>query len=168
MNLAELNHLDRPTLAEQLHKCCGATRWVERMLDVFPVADKDTLLDHADRIWHNLGPDDYREAFTHHPKIGDLNGLREKFASTSAWAAGEQGRVAQASDETLRALAQGNADYEQKFGYIFIVCATGKSADEMLQLLRQRLPNNADQEIRVAADEQRKITRIRLEKLLSA
>lgn len=168
MTLAELNHLDRPALAEQLRKCCGAARWVEQMLDVFPVPDQATLFAQADHIWLHLTADDYREAFTHHPKIGDLNALKEKFASTSTWAAGEQGRVAQASDATLQALAQGNDDYEQKFGYIFIVCATGKSADEMLHLLQQRLPNDSDQELRVAADEQRKITRIRLEKLLSA
>ncbi|RTQ50059.1 2-oxo-4-hydroxy-4-carboxy-5-ureidoimidazoline decarboxylase [Hymenobacter gummosus] len=167
MTLHELNHLDRPARAEQLRKCCGATRWVEQMLDIFPVADREALLDHADRIWNHLAPADYREAFTHHPKIGDLNALRVKFASTSAWAAGEQGSVAQAPDETLQALARGNTDYEQKFGYIFIVCATGKSAEQMLHLLQARLLNDADEEIRVAADEQRKITRLRLEKLLS-
>ncbi|WP_262907869.1 2-oxo-4-hydroxy-4-carboxy-5-ureidoimidazoline decarboxylase [Hymenobacter sp. 15J16-1T3B] len=168
MTLDELNYLDRPARAEALRKCCGATRWVEQMLDVFPVADRDTLFGQADTIWDELTAADWREAFTHHPKIGDLNALKEKFASTSAWAAGEQGAVAQASDDTLRALAAGNDAYEQKFGYIFIVCATGKSADEMLHLLQARLPNPAEVELRVAAGEQRKITRLRLEKLLSA
>jgi 2-oxo-4-hydroxy-4-carboxy-5-ureidoimidazoline decarboxylase len=168
MTLDELNHLDRAARAEQLRKCCGSSRWVEQMLAVFPVADKETLLDHADSIWNHLGPDDYREAFTHHPKIGDLNGLREKFASTRAWAAGEQGAVQQASEETLQALAAGNAAYEQKFGYIFIVSAAGKSAEQMLHLLQTRLLGDADEELLLAADEQRKITRLRLEKLLSA
>lgn len=167
MTLAELNHLDRPALAEQLRKCCGSGAWVARMLDVFPVADPATLFDQADAIWDGLTEADWREAFTHHPKIGDLSALKEKFASTSAWASGEQGRVAQASDATLQALAAGNEDYEQKFGYIFIVCATGKSADEMLHLLQARLPHDPAREIRVAAAEQRKITRIRLEKLLA-
>ncbi|RAK65233.1 2-oxo-4-hydroxy-4-carboxy-5-ureidoimidazoline decarboxylase [Hymenobacter edaphi] len=168
MTLDELNHLDRPALAAALRRCCGAARWVEQMLDVFPASDKETLLDHADSIWNNLGPEDYREAFTHHPKIGDLNALREKFASTSAWAEGEQGAVRQASDDILQALAEGNAAYEQKFGYIFIVSASGKSAEDMLHILQARLLNDPDDEILLAADEQRKITRLRLEKLLSA
>ncbi|OON69754.1 2-oxo-4-hydroxy-4-carboxy-5-ureidoimidazoline decarboxylase [Hymenobacter sp. CRA2] len=167
MTLDELNHLDRPALAEALRKCCGASAWVTQMLAVFPVADRDTLLGQADTIWDGLTEADWREAFTHHPKIGDLNALKEKFASTSTWAAGEQGAVRQASEETLQALAAGNEAYEQKFGYIFIVCATGKSAEEMLTLLQTRLPHPSEQEIRVAADEQRKITRIRLEKLLT-
>jgi 2-oxo-4-hydroxy-4-carboxy-5-ureidoimidazoline decarboxylase len=167
MTLSELNHLDRPALTEALRKCCGASRWVEQLADTFPVADRATLLAQADAIWQGLSEADWREAFTHHPKIGDLGALREKFASTSAWAAGEQGAVREAPEATLQALAAGNDAYEQKFGYIFIVCATGKSADEMLQLLQARLPHPPAQEIRVAADEQRKITRIRLEKLLN-
>lgn len=167
MTLDELNHLDRPARAEALRKCCGAAAWVKQMADLFPVADQATLFQQADAIWSSLSPADWREAFTHHPKIGDLGALKAKFASTSAWAAGEQGAVRQASDDTLQALAAGNDAYEQKFGYIFIVCATGKSAEEMLQLLQQRLPNLPEAELPVAAEEQRKITRIRLEKLLS-
>ncbi|HUP57055.1 MAG TPA: 2-oxo-4-hydroxy-4-carboxy-5-ureidoimidazoline decarboxylase, partial [Bdellovibrionota bacterium] len=94
----------------------------------------------------------------HHPKIGDREELRKKFS--------EQAGVAQASEATLQALAQGNADYEKRFGFIFIVCATGKSADEMLQILNARLPNAPEQELRIAAEEQGKITRIRLKKLI--
>lgn len=167
MTLTELNHLPRPALTEALRKCCGATAWVEQMADLFPVADEATLLTEATRIWNSLTEADWREAFTHHPKIGDVASLKEKFTSTSAWAAGEQGAVAQASEETLEALAAGNEAYERKFGYIFIVCATGKSADEMLALLQARLPNEPAAEIRVAAEEQRKITEIRLKKLLT-
>ena len=110
---------------------------------------------------------DWREAFTHHPKIGDVDALREKFASTAAWAAGEQGAVRQASEATLQGLKAGNEAYEQHFGYIFIVCATGKSADEMLALLQARLPHSPAEEIHVAMAEQAKITRLRLEKLLA-
>ena len=97
-----------------------------------------------------------------------MEALREKFASTSTWAEGEQAAVKQASQETLEALAAGNEDYERKFGYIFIVCATGKTADEMLALLQARLPNTPADEILIAAGEQDKITRLRLEKLLAA
>ncbi|RZK26134.1 MAG: OHCU decarboxylase, partial [Hymenobacter sp.] len=114
-----------------------------------------------------LSEADWREAFTHHPKIGDVSALREKFASTATWAAGEQGAVRQASQSTLEALAAGNEAYAQRFGYIFIVCATGKSAAEMLALLQARLPHEPAQEIKIAMSEQAKITRLRLEKLLA-
>ncbi|MCB2375986.1 2-oxo-4-hydroxy-4-carboxy-5-ureidoimidazoline decarboxylase [Hymenobacter sp. BT635] len=168
MTLPELNSRPAPARAEALAKCCGATAWVSRLNAIFPVPDADTLFAQASTIWHELAEADWREAFTHHPKIGDVNSLKEKFASTSQWAEGEQGAVKQASQNTLEALAAGNEQYEQKFGYIFIVCATGKSAEEMLALLQARLPNSPEQEIRVAMAEQDKITRIRLEKLLAA
>ncbi|TGE26956.1 2-oxo-4-hydroxy-4-carboxy-5-ureidoimidazoline decarboxylase [Hymenobacter metallicola] len=168
MTLSELNSLPTPSRAEALGKCCGATAWVQQLNAAFPVADADTLFQQAHDIWYRLAEADWREAFTHHPKIGDVNSLKEKFASTSTWAEGEQGAVKQASQATLEALAAGNDAYEQKFGYIFIVCATGKSADEMLALLQARLPNSPTQEIHVAMAEQDKITRIRLEKLLAA
>jgi 2-oxo-4-hydroxy-4-carboxy-5-ureidoimidazoline decarboxylase len=169
MTLEELNHLPKTALAEALQKCCGSTAWVENMLAAFPVSDVETLMDEASTAWNKLTEADWREAFTHHPKIGgDVAALREKFASTSTWAEGEQASVRQASQETLEALAAGNTEYEQKFGYIFIVCATGKSADEMLALLQARLPNKPADEILIAAGEQDKITRIRLKKLLAA
>ncbi|UOQ53132.1 2-oxo-4-hydroxy-4-carboxy-5-ureidoimidazoline decarboxylase [Hymenobacter cellulosivorans] len=168
MTLSELNSLPAPARAEALAKCCGATAWVQQLNVAFPIVDSDTLFQQAQDIWHRLCEADWREAFTHHPKIGDVNSLKEKFASTSQWAEGEQGAVKQASQETLEALAAGNNAYEQKFGYIFIVCATGKSAEEMLALLQARLPNSPEQEIRVAMAEQDKITRLRLKKLLAA
>ncbi|MCB2407279.1 2-oxo-4-hydroxy-4-carboxy-5-ureidoimidazoline decarboxylase [Hymenobacter lucidus] len=169
MTLSELNSLPAPARAEALAKCCGATAWVEQMNSIFPVADADTLFEQAKTIWYGLAEVDWREAFTHHPKIGgNVAALREKFASTSTWAEGEQASVKQASQDTLEALAAGNDEYEQKFGYIFIVCATGKSAEEMLALLQARLPNLLQDEIHIAMGEQDKITRIRLEKLLAA
>ena len=169
MNLTELNNLSKPALAEALQKCCGSTAWVENMLAAFPVSDAETLMDEANTAWNKLSEADWREAFTHHPKIGgDVEALRAKFASTSTWAEGEQASVKQASQDTLEALATGNEDYERKFGYIFIVCATGKTADEMLALLQARLTNDPADEILIAAGEQNKITRLRLEKLLAA
>ncbi|MBD2721747.1 2-oxo-4-hydroxy-4-carboxy-5-ureidoimidazoline decarboxylase [Hymenobacter armeniacus] len=169
MTLTELNNLPKPTLAEALQKCCGSTAWVENMVALFPIADAETLLHEATNQWNKLSEADWREAFTHHSKIGgDVAALREKFASTSQWAEGEQASVKQASQATLEALAAGNAEYEQKFGYIFIVCATGKTADEMLALLQARMPNSPENEILIAAGEQDKITRIRLKKLLAA
>jgi 2-oxo-4-hydroxy-4-carboxy-5-ureidoimidazoline decarboxylase len=167
MTLFELNALAAPARAEALATCCGAAAWVATLNQQFPFASAATLYEAAERTWHNLTEADWREAFAHHPKIGDVNALKEKFASTATWAAGEQGAVKQASPETLEALAAGNAAYERKFGYIFIVCATSKSAAEMLALLQARLPNDPSQEIHVAMREQAKITRLRLQKLLA-
>jgi len=154
-------------LKAELTRCCGSSRWVEQMIAARPFKSVSELMTCSDDVWQYLAVDDWQEAFAHHPKIGDLSSIKAKFASTSAWAQGEQKGVASASDDVLEALAKGNSDYEQKFGYIFIVCATGKSADEMLALLQERLKNEPAHEIRNAMREQNKITRIRLEKLLS-
>ena len=141
MTLAELNKLPKTALIEALQTCCGATAWVENMLAAFPVADAETLMDEAKTKWNELTEADWREAFTHHPKIGgDVEALRKKFASTSTWAEGEQASVKEAPQATIEALATGNEDYERKFGYIFIVCATGKTADEMLAYCRRGCP----------------------------
>ena len=169
MTLTELNSLPKSALAEALQKCCGSMAWVENMVAQFPLANAESLMGQAQARWNQLSEADWREAFTHHPQIGgDVEALRAKFASTSTWAEGEQASVKTASQETLEALATGNEDYERKFGYIFIVCATGKTAAEMLALLQARLPNKPEDEILLAAAEQDKITRIRLEKLLAA
>ncbi|MVN78508.1 2-oxo-4-hydroxy-4-carboxy-5-ureidoimidazoline decarboxylase [Hymenobacter sp. HMF4947] len=167
MKLPDLNALPPAQRAEALATCCGASAWVAALNQQFPFATAEALYAEADRRWHHLAETDWREAFAHHPKIGDVKALKEKFASTATWAAGEQGAVRQASADTLAALVAGNEAYEQKFGYIFIVCATGKSADEMLALLQARLPHEPSQEIRIAVGEQAKITRLRLEKLLA-
>jgi 2-oxo-4-hydroxy-4-carboxy-5-ureidoimidazoline decarboxylase len=167
MTFADLNALPAAARAAALATCCGSAAWVAALNQQFPFATADALLAAADQVWQNLAETDWSEAFTHHPKIGDVHALREKFASTATWAAGEQGAVRQASPDTLEALAAGNDAYEQKFGYIFIVCATGKSADEMLALLQARLPNEPQHEIKIAMGEQAKITRLRLQKLLA-
>ena len=167
MTLSDLNALPAPARAEALATCCGAAAWVATLNQQFPFASADALYEAAERTWHNLTEADWRESFAHHPKIGDVRALREKFASTAAWAAGEQGAVRQATADTLEALAVGNAAYEYKFDYIFIVCATGKSAAEMLALLQARLRHSPAQEIHVAMAEQAKITRLRLEKLVA-
>ncbi len=122
----------------------------------------------ADEIWGQLSEPDYREAFAHHPEIGaDLHELRQKFASTAELAQGEQAGTASASEATLVALRRGNQLYRERFGYSFIVCATGKSAAEMQAILERRLANSPDSEIVVAAAEQAKITRLRLEKIIT-
>lgn len=166
MTLHELNILSKKQLIAELTKCCGSSAWVNRMLSFFPADDMVELLEDAEEQWWKCSEDDWKEAFTHHPKIGDIDSLRKKFASTAAWASGEQVGVQAASEQVLSALAEGNRLYEEKFGYIFIVCATGKSAEEMLQLLQERLNNEPEKEIEIAADEQNKITKLRIEKLL--
>ncbi len=166
MTLHELNTISQPQLREELLKCCGSSTWVKMMMAYFPADDLVELLEDAEEMWYACSKEDWKEAFTHHPKIGDVESLTKKFASTAGWASGEQSGVNVAAKETIEALAEGNRLYEEKFGYIFIVCATGKSAEEMLGLLTSRLKNSPNEEIQVAADEQNMITKLRLEKLL--
>lgn len=136
------------------------------MLPFFPADDLVELLEDAEEQWFKCSEEDWKHAFAQHPKIGDLDSLKRKFASTDQLASVEQSGVNSASQNTIEALAEANKKYEDKFGYIFIVCATGKSADEMLGILQARLPNDPKEELEIAADEQNKITKLRLEKLL--
>lgn len=154
----ELNAASDDEAHTLLRRCCGASNWVTRMLRRRPFASQGELLDAAREEWLALSPTDWREAFSHHPKIGE----RSQFAETRQLSEREQARVADAADDVRRELAARNREYEEKFGYIFIVCATGKSADEMLALLRARLQNDAATEIGIAAEEQAKITALRL------
>lgn len=166
MTLHEFNTLDKQQLREALYKCCGSKTWVEKMLPFIPADDMVELLEDAEEQWFECSEQDWKEAFAQHPRIGDMESLKKKFASTAGWAASEQAGATTASKQTLEALAEVNRLYEEKFGYIFIVCATGKSAEEMLAMLQMRLQNSPEVEIEVAADEQNKITKLRLEKLL--
>ncbi len=165
MTLAEFNALSTDEAIKDLMRCCGSRRWAMQMAARRPYATLDAVMRTADECWARLDRADYIEAFSHHPKIGDVASLRAKFATTANWASGEQSAVQSASEDVLRRLAEGNDLYERRFGYIFIVCATGKTADEMLALLEARIRNRSDEELRVAAGEQAKITRIRLGKL---
>jgi len=167
VTLSELNLLSEQQAVDFFLTCCGSAQWAKRMTARRPFNGFDELAKIAEEVWFSLPADDWKEAFAHHPRIGGINKLREKFQNTAPLALKEQAGIAGASEETLHALADGNAAYEAKFGYIFIVCATGKSADEMLTILRQRLENQPHEEIMIAAEEQAKITRVRLEKLLN-
>jgi 2-oxo-4-hydroxy-4-carboxy-5-ureidoimidazoline decarboxylase len=161
--------LDRASDAEALDaltRCCGASRWARAVAARRPFGSDEALFKAADEEWAKMGRDDVLEALSHHPRIGaNLDELRKKYASTAGWAASEQAGAAAASEATLHALRDGNLRYEAKFGHIFVVCATGKTAAEMLALLEQRLENDATTELAVAKGEQAKITKIRLEKL---
>ncbi|MBC7946466.1 MAG: 2-oxo-4-hydroxy-4-carboxy-5-ureidoimidazoline decarboxylase [Chitinophagaceae bacterium] len=166
MNLHELNTLPKLKLREELLRCCGSDAWVEKVLPFFPVEDLVELLEDAEEQWFKCTQAEWKEAFSHHPRIGDTDSLAKKFAATSEWAAGEQKAVSNAPRKIIEALAKGNQEYEKKFGYTFIVCATGLSAEEMLSMLEVRMQNSPEVEIEVAADEQSKITKLRIEKLL--
>ena len=166
--MASWRRLDEASAAEArelLRTCCGSTRWVERMERRRPFRDQEVLLSSAAEVWWSLGEDDWREAFTQHPKIGDLDALERRFATTAHLSAVEQRGIEGARSEVLNALSEANRLYEETFGYIFIVCARGRSAEEMLALLRDRLPNDPAVEIRVAAAEQAAITSLRLDHL---
>ena len=148
-----------------LTTCCGSSAWVWRMLRRRPFMSTDRLVSLARDEWFGLTHTDWLEAFAHHPKIGDRDALARRFATTVHLSEHEQRGVDGASADVLDQLAAGNQAYEDKFGYIFIVCATGRSAAEILELLRARLPNDAAREIRIAAEEQAKITELRLRSL---
>ena len=169
--LQTLNSADEVKARQTLARCCGATQWTQIVAEARPFADEAELNRASEAAFESMEKADWLEAFEHHPRIGDVDALRAKFATlaaTKAWAGGEQAGTREASEQTLAALARGNRDYEAKFGFLFIVCATGKSADEMLALLQARLPNDEADEWRIAAEEQKKITRLRLAKLLAS
>lgn len=165
LNRARLNSLSEADGREALLRCCGSRRWADAMTARRPFADEDALFAAAEEVEKGLARADWLEAFAAHPRIGDAESLRKKFAATASWAANEQAGVASAPEAILQSLAVANRRYEEKFGHIFIVCATGKNAGEMLAILEQRLPNDPATELRVASAEQAKITRLRLEKL---
>jgi len=165
MTLAEFNALPPAQAESLLMDCCGSARWASSVASRRPYADVETMRKAADSIWWNLERADWLEAFSHHPQIGEKPASGSE--SARQWAAGEQAGARAASDEVKARLARANRAYFEKFGYIYIVCATGKSAEAMLAILNQRLQNDPPSEISIAAEQQRLITRIRLDKLLA-
>jgi 2-oxo-4-hydroxy-4-carboxy-5-ureidoimidazoline decarboxylase len=162
-----LNTLSEEQVREALGQCCGASRWVEGMMATWPFEDRAALNASAHSVWSQMDRKDILEAFDHHPRIGsDLGALRKKFSKTASLSEAEQASVASAEESTLIALRDGNQNYEARYGHIFIVCATGKSAAEMLTILASRMHNNMDIELKIAAGEQAKITQLRLENIV--
>ena len=166
MNIEQLNQLTSTQAEQFFMQCCTSSQWVNIMVKSRPFANRQAITEKANLAWLNLAETDYLEAFAGHPKIGDVNSLRAKYAQTKALAGKEQGLVKEATEETLALLCAGNKAYEEKFGFIFIVCATGKTAEEMSDLLQKRLVNNKKQELINASEEQRKIFQLRIEKAL--
>lgn len=168
MPISTFNDPNDSLVRKHLLHCCTSTVWVNRMLESRPFTNAQALFNSANTHWQNLTEDDYLQAFDGHPKIGDIESLRSKYAHTKKLAAGEQTQVSTASDDVMQKLAKNNADYQTKFGFIFIVYATGKSAQQMLDLLLERIDNNRQSELANAAEEQRKIFQLRLQKLVEA
>lgn len=167
MTLAELNALPSQDAAEAFLACCGSTRWAHAMEARRPFADAQDVTATADEIWFGLDAEDWLEAFRAHPRIGERKAAPAQGAVAAAWSSQEQAGAAGAGEDVATALAEGNAAYEARFGHIYIVCATGKSAEEMLAILRARLAHDPATELRAAAAEQAKITKLRIEKLLA-
>lgn len=165
MNLKEFNDLNIETVKEKLFMCCGSAKWVEKVISEKPFASIEQLLAISEQAWIECDEGDALEAFSHHPKIGNLEELEKKFSNTSHFAGNEQKSVQTATQEVLTKLAQMNEEYWQRFGFIFIIFATGKSADEMLNSLQARINNEKEAEIQIAKAEQGKITQLRLNKL---
>lgn len=167
MTLEALNGAPPERAADALRRVMGSRAWVEAMVAARPFASREALIEAASRAADRMALADWLEAFAAHPRIGEVSELRAKFASTAAWAGGEQAGAAVADEATLAALAEANHAYEEKFGFRFIVCATGKSAAEMLAIVRSRLGRPLEGEWRLAAIEQMQISRLRIDKLLA-
>ena len=157
---AYINGLSADAAAAALARCCASKQWVQRMLASRPFASDQELFRASEREWWGLDRGDWLEAFAAHPRIGER--------TTDAWSSGEQSGLAPAGADLRHALREDNGSYERRFGHVYLVCATGRSAAELLTDLRERLTNEPDKELRVAAGEQAKITHLRLEKLVAA
>lgn len=166
LSLAQLDTMPEAEAAFKLAACCGSSSWVAGMVARRPFGSRERLLAAADDISRTLHPSDWLEAFAHHPRIGERQAGAIVSATAAGWSKGEQSASSRASDDIRAALIEANAEYERKFGFIFIICANGRSAEEILAALRDRLSNEADAEIFAAAREQQQITRLRLEKLV--
>jgi OHCU decarboxylase len=165
-DLERFNLLPTGEAENELLKCCGSREWAAAVVTARPFASISDLIAKADQVWRSLGPRDWLEAFHSHPKIGEKKAVAATAIEAQRWSEDEQSGTRNSAQETMAALAELNRVYEEKFGYIFIVCATGKSSEEMLAILRNRLSNEPDEELHNAAAEQGKITQLRLRKLL--
>jgi OHCU decarboxylase len=167
-DLTWLNSLSDEEATKELLQCCGSKRWASATATGRPYDTLEILLATADDIWWSLNPNDWIEAFRSHPKIGEKKAADKVSAQSQQWSGQEQSGVANASNTTIDSLAALNREYEQKFGFIFIICATGKTSDEIVAALRERLQHDPAAELPIAAAEQSKITALRLKKLLTS
>lgn len=174
MNIDQLNRLPEEEAMTAFRQCCGASHWVERMVFARPFEDMGEVLETSDNVWEECDVDDYEEAFSFYPRIGDPDGSAGMQGAGSGlgdlarkWAALELKGVEAAVPHMLDQLARANTEYEEKFGYVFVVCAPGRSAEEIIAAMAGRMRNDPKEEIYTAAGEMNKITRLRLKKLLA-
>jgi allantoicase len=167
-NLQQLNSLPPEDAEAELLKCCGSQSWASRVVAHRPFSVAGDLLKSAEAIWWSLDKNDWLEAFSSHPKIGEQKPVRKIGHTAEKWSEQEQSAIIDAPDQTRLELAALNKEYEEKFGFIFIVCATGKSSEELLAILKERLSHTRDEELQLAAEEQAKITNLRINKLLNS
>jgi OHCU decarboxylase len=161
-SLTRFNGLSGDEAVRRLRACCASKTWASKVAARRPYADLVALMETADVVWHELAPADWLEAFAAHPRLGESGGHSPHSSER------EQGRIMGAGDETLAMLAEENRRYEARFGHVFLISAAGRSAADVLAAMRQRMNNDPATEVQVAAEEQRKITRLRLESMLQA
>ncbi|WP_233520573.1 2-oxo-4-hydroxy-4-carboxy-5-ureidoimidazoline decarboxylase [Flocculibacter collagenilyticus] len=166
LTLPEFNQANETTLYDFLAQCCTSQHWIQCLMRERPYDSVNDFKKRADFCWQQMTQPDLLEAFSGHPQIGDISTLQQKYQHNEGFSQQEQQSVESASNETINALAKANEEYLAKFGFIFIVCATGKTAQQMLELLNDRLPNSREIELGNAAEEQRKIFQLRIDKLL--
>ena len=164
--LERWNQLPEQEAIEQALPCCGSVAWARELAARRPLRDETSLLAASDEIWTSLGAQDWVEAFSKHPRIGEHKAPAVASAQSASWSEQEQKNVTSAGEAIQQALAEANRAYEHRFGRVFIICATGKEASEILDILRRRLQNDDVTELREAAEEQRKITNLRLKRWL--
>jgi 2-oxo-4-hydroxy-4-carboxy-5-ureidoimidazoline decarboxylase len=165
--LERWNAVSAEDAVKEIQPCCGSKAWAGEMAARRPFPDVTTLLAASDETWSNLSAEHWMEAFRSHPRIGESRAVQSAPTQSATWSTQEQKNVGAADDAVKAALAEANREYEQRFRHIFIVCATGKSAPEILEILRSRLHNDDAAELQEAAEQQRQITRIRLTKWIS-
>ena len=168
VTIEELDSLPRDAAIELLTSCCGSRKWTAAMVARRPFGTRDALLRAADEEWNRLEPNDWLEAFAHHPRIGERRAAAPIDARARRWSESEQSSAASSDDRVKHQLADAQHEYEARFGYIFLICASGKSSEEILAALRARMSNDPNTELRVAAEEQRQITRLRLQNTMDA
>jgi 2-oxo-4-hydroxy-4-carboxy-5-ureidoimidazoline decarboxylase len=166
--LSSWNEAEAQAALDAMLACCGARRWAAAMVALRPIAGVQELSAAADRIWSTMEEAEWMEAFACHPRIGERPPRQTAHAprKSAAWSGQEQSAASSATEPVLAELATGNALYEQRFGFTYIVCATGRSAEEMLAILNRRLSGDRAAELIEAAEQQRQITQIRLGKWL--
>lgn len=164
VSLQDLNSFDNKEAAQWFSQCCASPQWFKAMANARPFTDFDGVTGTAEEVWQQCSTSEFLTAFEAHPMIGDVNSLRKKYAATRNMASNEQQGADNADEKTLQSLASANHEYLSRHGFIFIICASGLTANTMLDALRLRLPNDTATEIKLAAAEQIKITLLRLVK----